>query len=300
MNGQGIITTLIPASLAVIMFGMGLRLTVADFTRVARYPRAAGLGLVCQMLALPLVAFALVSVVPMRPEFAIGVMVIALAPGGAVSNLFSLLARGDIALSVSMTAVSSALSVLTVPLLLNLALLAIAGEGREIHLPVGQTMAHIAWITVIPVSLGMLVHHFVPRAARAADRPVRVLSVAFLAVAIGLIVLRERGHLGEYLMTAGPATIALNVVAMALGYWLATRAGLTVQQRHTITIEVGIQNAILATAVAVSPAMLGSTTIAIVPTVYGFTMALIASAYVVWALRDRTRRPVAVPRSRHG
>ena len=280
---QAFIANAIPFALAVIMFGMGLKLRTADFTRVIRYPRAASVGLACQILLLPALALVLVHLIPLRPEFAIGVLLIALSPGGAVSNLFSLLARGDIALSVTLTAISSVLSVVTVPLLLNAALLLLLGEGVEIHLPVGPTMVQIAWITVVPVSLGMLVRYRAPRFAQRTDRPVRYLSFAFLALAVVLILLRERGNLTELLLTAGPAAVLLNILAMALGYGLASLAGIDGARRHTLTIEVGIQNAILATAIAVSPHMLGSTTIAMVPTIYGFTMSLIAFGYVGWA-----------------
>ena len=286
MSQQQIIANAIPFALAVIMFGMGLTLRIADFTRVLSFPKAAGIGLGCQIVLLPALAFALVSLIPLRPEFAIGVMLIALSPGGAVSNLFSLLARGDIALSVTMTAISSALSVVTVPLLLNLALLLLMGEGVRIHLPIGPTMAHIAWITVIPVSLGMVVRARAARFASNMDRPVRLLSYAFLSLAIVLILLRERGNIVELLLSAGPVAVLLNLLAMALGYALAGVAALNRQQRHTLTIEVGIQNAILATAIAISPGMLGSTTIAMVPTIYGFTMVLIAFGYIGWALRN--------------
>lgn len=285
MSQQQIIANAIPFALAVIMFGMGLKLRITDFTRVFSFPKAAGIGLGCQIFLLPALALVLVSLIPLRPEFAIGVMLIALSPGGAVSNLFSLLARGDIALSVTMTAVSSSLSVLTVPLLLNLALLLLMGEGMRIHLPIGPTMAHIAWITVIPVSLGMAVRARSAHFASTMDRPVRLLSYTFLSFAIVLILLRERGNLGELLVSAGPAAMLLNLLAMGLGYGLASAVRLNQQQRHTLTIEVGIQNAILATAIAVSPSMLGNTTIAMVPTIYGFTMVVIAFAYIGWALR---------------
>ena len=288
---QAFIAAAIPFALAVIMFGMGLKLRIADFTRVFSFPKAASIGLGCQILLLPALAYGLVTLIPLRPEFAIGVLVIALSPGGAVSNLFSLLARGDIALSVTMTAISSSLSVVTVPLLLNLALLALMGEGMRIHLPIAPTMAHIAWITVIPVSLGMVVRARAPGFATKTDRPVRLLSYVFLSLAIVLILLRERGNLAELLLTAGPAAVLLNLVAMALGYGLANAARLNRQQRHTLTIEVGIQNAILATAIAVSPSMLGSTTIAMVPTIYCFTMVVIAFAYIGWALRGSRPEP---------
>lgn len=288
---KAFIGMLIPGALAIIMFGMGMRLTLGDFTRLARYPRAVSTGLVCQMLLLPLLGLGIAMLVPMRPEFAVGIMVIALSPGGAVSNLFTLLGRGDIALSVTLTAVSSVISVFSVPILLNLALEVLLGHGRLIHLPVLATMGRVALITVLPVCLGMVINAWWPRLAERAEQPLKVASYGFMALAVALILMRERANFGDYLLTAGPAAVALTLLAMAMGNTLARLSALPANQVVTLTIEVGIQNAILATAIAVSPAMLGSTTIAIVPTVYGFTMAVVAFGYIMWLNRRAGELP---------
>jgi bile acid:Na+ symporter, BASS family len=267
------------------MFGMGMRLTIADFTRVVRYPKAASIGLACQILVLPLVGLVLISAFPMRVEFAIGLMLIALSPGGATSNLFSLLAQGDIALSVTMTAISSMACVLTVPLFLNLVLTYVIGNGAEISLPVLSTMKQIAYITVIPVGLGMITNARIPAFCERMERPLKILSAVFLLIAVILILLREQDRFVELLISAGPSAILLNVVAMGIGALCARWAALSLQQRRTLVIEVGIQNAILATAIAVSPAMLNNITMAMVPTIYGFTMVVIASTYISIVLR---------------
>ncbi len=157
-----LIGLIIPGSLALIMFGMGTGLTVSDFTRLGRQPKAASIGLFCQIILLPVVAWLLIKFISIQPIFAIGIMLIALTPGGAVSNLFTLLARGDLALSVTLTAISSLLAVFTIPLLLNLALINLLGEGQVLQLPVGRTMLQIALITVIPVALGMFLNSRVP------------------------------------------------------------------------------------------------------------------------------------------
>lgn len=284
-----LIGLLIPGALAVIMFGMGLTLTAADFTRLVRYPRAVSLGLLGQVVLLPLVALALCLALRLPPPHAVGLMLIALAPGGAVSNLFSQVARGDVALSVTLTSVSSVLAVVTLPVALDLTLRLFTGSGQVVHLPLGPTMLHIALITVLPVTLGMLVRSRVPALARRMDIPMRRISLGFLIVAVGLILLRERTQLPGYLLRVGPATVALPVLAIAVGDLLGRLGRLPTAQVRTLGIEVGIQNAILATAVAVSPRMLGSTEIAMVPTTYGLTMVLITFAYV-WLY---ARRPAA-------
>ena len=263
------------------MFGMGLGLRVADFTRLLRLPRAIGLGLAAQILMIPALGYLLASQVPMREAFAVGLMVIAVTPGGAVSNLWTYLARGDLALSVTLTATSSLLAVFTVPVILNLALLGLLGEAVQLRLPVLQTMQHIAMITVIPVSLGMGIRAALPGIADRADRPVRILSVLFLALAVGGIMIRERASLGELIVTAGPPVLALNLAAMLLGYLLARLARLGPRQVTTLSIEVGIQNVILSATLAVAPQFLGRTDIGLVPSVYGLTMSVLVISFIV-------------------
>lgn len=271
---------LIPGALAVIMFGMGLGLTGADFSRLLRYPRAVSLGLLGQMVLLPLVALGLCLALRLPPPHAVGLMLIALAPGGAVSNLFSKVTHGDVALSVTLTSVSSVLAIVTLPVALDFCLRLFTGSGRVVSLPIGPTMLHIALITALPVALGMLVRAQAPAFAQRMDVPMRRVSVGFLGVAVALILLREQTQLLSYLLHVGPATVALPILTIALGDVLGRLGRLPTAQVRTLGIEIGIQNAILATAVAVSPRMLASTEIAMVPTTYGLTMVLVTSAYV--------------------
>lgn len=285
MTTEGWIPVLIPGALALIMLGMGMRLHIADFTRVFREPKAVLVGLACQIVVLPLLALGLVLIFPMRPEFSIGLMLIALSPGGVVSNMFSLLARGDLGLSVSLTAISSSVCVITVPFLLNLLLPQFLGADTQINLPILSTMLQISYITVIPISLGMLVNALAPRFCQWMERPLKFLSAVFLMLAVALILLREQDRFVEMLLSAGPAAVLLNVIAMALGWIIARWAALSLRQQRTLVIEVGIQNAILATAIAVSPTMLNNVTIAMVPTIYGFTMVVIVAVYLFMVLR---------------
>lgn len=275
-----LIGVIIPGSLALIMFGMGTGLAVSDFTRLLRQPKAVSVGLFCQIVMLPVVAWLLVKSFQITPVFAVGILLISLTPGGAVSNLFTLLAKGDLALSVTLTACSSLLAVFTIPFLLNLALINLMGEGQIIQLPVGKTMLQIALITVIPVTLGMIMNAQVPEFTRKFQGTVKVLSMLFLLAAVAGIVSRERANLVPLLVNAGPPAVLLNLVTMALGLLIGRLARLTPRQVITLTIEVGIQNAILATALAVAPQFLGRTDIGLVPTVYGFTMVVIMLLFV--------------------
>jgi BASS family bile acid:Na+ symporter len=291
---------LFPAALAFIMFGLGMELTVADFTRLARMPRPVLVGLLGHMFILPLVALAMIGLFPMPAAFAIGLMVVAACPGGAVSNLWTHQARGDVALAVTLTALSAAVAVAWVPVLLNLSMEHLIGQSAAIRLPVGPTMLHIAMLTVLPVALGMSVRRLAPGFAQRMDRPVRILSLLFLALIVAAILVRGRGELGYLLATAGPPVLLYNFLVMAIGLLLARLARLTPKQVITIPIEVGIQNVIMAATLATAPQFLNRPEAGLVPSIYGFTMTLMA---IVWLLVIRFapgvlgREPVAEPQT---
>ena len=291
---------LFPAALAFIMFGLGMELTVADFTRLARMPKPVLVGLLGHMFILPLVALAMIGLFPMPAAFAIGLMVVAACPGGAVSNLWTHQARGDVALAVTLTALSAAVAVAWVPVLLNLSMEHLIGQSAAIRLPVGPTMLHIAMLTVLPVALGMSVRRLAPGFAQRMDRPVRMLSLLFLALIVVAILVRGRGELGHLLATAGPPVLLYNFLVMAIGLLLARLARLTPKQVITIPIEVGIQNVIMAATLATAPQFLNRPEAGLVPSIYGFTMTLMA---IVWLLVIRFapavlgREPVAEPQA---
>ena len=271
---------IIPGSLAFIMFGMGMGLKVSDFTQLAKFPKAFGVGLVAQVLLLPVVAYGVIQLFSMPEVFAIGLLVIAMTPGGAVSNLWTFVAGGDIALSVTLTAFSSLLSVITVPLLLNFALLNLIGEELGLSLPVGKTMLHIAMITVIPVTLGMVVHARFAEFTRRTDKVVKVLSVTFLLVAIGGIIGKEIDTLGELMRTSAGPVLFYNALVMGLGFTAARLSKLPPRQVITISVEVGIQNVILSATLAAAPQFMGRTDIGLVPSMYGFTMSLMVLIFI--------------------
>lgn len=272
---------LFQGALVFIMFGLGMELTAADFTRLARMPKPVLVGLLGHMFILPLVALAMIGLFPMPAAFALGLIVVAACPGGAVSNLWTHQARGDVALAVTLTALSAAVAVVWVPVLLNLSVEHLIGGSADIRPPLGPTMVHIAILTVLPVSLGMLVRRFAPAFAQRMDRPVRLLSLLFLAMIVVAILVRGRGELAQLLVTAGPPVLLYNFLVMALGLVLARVARLTPRQVITIPIEVGIQNVIMAATLATAPQFLNRPEAGLVPSIYGFTMTFMA---IFWLL----------------
>ena len=275
---------LFQGALVFIMFGLGMELTAADFTRLARMPKPVLVGLLGHMFILPLVALAMIGIFPMPAAFALGMIVVAACPGGAVSNLWTHQARGDVALAVTLTALSAAVAVVWVPVLLNLSVEHLIGQSANIRLPLVPTMVHIAILTVLPVSAGMLVRRLVPKVANFMERPMRMLSLLFLVLIVVAILVRGRGELMHLMATAGPAVLLYNFLVMAAGLALARLARLTPRQVITIPIEVGIQNVIMAATLATAPQFLNQPEAGLVPSIYGFTMTLMA---IAWLLTTR-------------
>lgn len=266
--------------LSILMFGMGLELTLGDFKRIVVFPKAASLGLVGQLLLLPLVGFSLGALLDVSPEMAVGIVLLTLCPGGALSNLFSYLAKADVALSVAMTSISSLVTVFTIPIAINFALLFFIGDSAELTLPVLPTTLQIMLITVIPVSAGMYVLHRWPAFAEKAAPAVRIGTMAFLPLMLVGLALNEPDQWLRNMAQAGVVTTLLTVLSIFLGYLLGKIFGLGRRQVVTLAIEIGAQNAMLGAAIAISPYMLNNMTIAIVPTVYGLTMVVVLAIYV--------------------
>lgn len=177
-------SVIIPICLFLIMMGMGLSLVVNDFKRVLKYPKAVGIGLTNQLIMLPLIGFALANFMPLRPEYAVGVMLLVLCPGGTTSNLFTYLAKGDVALSVTMTAIASVITVFTIPIVLSFSLIHFMGAGSEFQLPIVKTMVSLVAITIVPISIGMVIKRFAPRVADSSQVLVSRFGVIFLAMLV--------------------------------------------------------------------------------------------------------------------
>lgn len=248
---MGIVTDVIlPISLAFIMFALGLGLTFDDFIRVAKQPKDFLVGAVSQIILLPAVAFGLVIIWPMPPELALGLMIIAAAPGGVTSNILTSFARGDVALSISLTAVISLVSVISIPLVVVFAYTQIMGEAADRNISVASTAISVFVIVTVPVVLGLLVRRYaVGFSGKFEPIARKVSTVLFVLVLIGAI-FQERNNIVTYFAQAGLVTLVLNLVMMALAYALARAFASGWRQRIAISIECGLQNGTLAIAVA--------------------------------------------------
>src|SRR5918993_5825246 len=267
----------LPLALAIIMFGLGLDLTIADFKRVGRAPKAVAVALACQILLLPAICFGLVVLFDLPALLGIGMMLLAASPGGTTANLFSHLFRGDVALNVTLTAVNSVIAVVTLPLVVNLSVEHFDPEGAgDVGLQLGKTLQVFA-IVLVPVAIGMVVRRSAPGFADRADKPVRIASAVVLALVICGALLAERDNLADYITDIGPVATLFCVCSLALGYLLPRFAGVDERQSLSSAFEVGIHNSTLAIAVAIS--VLDSETLAVPPAVYGvlmFPLALLA------------------------
>jgi bile acid:Na+ symporter, BASS family len=290
MSGDLLKTVFLPVALILIMFGMGMSLTVGDFKRVVLSPKAKLLGLGCQLLVLPVLAFGLAVLFRLPGELAVGLMLLAACPGGPTSNIISHLSRGDTALSVTLTAVSSFITVFTIPLVVGFAMAYFMAGEAAISLPFGKTLVQLVVVTILPISLGMWVHAARPSFSRSMGRPVNVISILFLGLIIVAAVIREK-DLGAQFAAAGPAAIALNVCGMALGFAAAALFRLATAQRIAISIEVGIQNGTLALAIALG--LLDSSRIAIPAVVYSLFMFVTGAVMILRFGRRARVEPVA-------
>jgi len=284
-------TIVLALALIIIMLGMGLSLVWDDFKRILVYPKAIIVGLINQLIILPLIGFTLASLFPLAPEIAIGVMILAACPGGPTSNLISHLAKGDLALSVSLTAVSSFITILTIPFIVNFALIRFLDEGQIIQLDVVQTIIQIFAIIVIPVVIGMLIRKFREPFALRMARPVRIASGIVLALVIVGILIKENEKIISYFQQAGIVTLCLNVATMLVGFYSAKLFNIKNAQAVSISIESGIQNGTLAISVAV--VLLGSTAFSIAPAIYSLIMFATGGAAIWLSLRRLKKKAVA-------
>jgi BASS family bile acid:Na+ symporter len=270
----------LPIALAIIMFGMGLGLTLADFTRVFKKPKAFITGFLLQLVSLPILAYVLISLFSLQGAFAVGFMVLAACPGGVTSNLLTYIGKGDVALSVSLTAVISLLSFLTVPLITGFALVNFMGADAP-DLPIAKTIIGILVITIIPLALGMLVRKFKPATADSLEKYFASISfIVFILVVIGALVENSENVI-PYLMQAGIVSIVFNLLVMAVAIMLAGIMALPKEQRTAIALECGLQNGTLGLVVALT--ILGRPDIGMPIAAYSLIMLFIGFAYAMWA-----------------
>ncbi len=282
-------------ALIIIMMGMGLGLEVRHFQNVFARPKAIIIGLVNQILLLPLVGFLIAHSLNLSSELAIGLMILAACPGGATSNLIAHLARADVALSVSLTAVSSIITIISIPFVVNLALLTFGSSGNMIQLDVLETIGKIFVITVGPVMLGMFIRRRKPHFADRMETPVRRASSLFLILIILGIIFQERSQFLDYLRSAGAASILLNITTMTLGFGSALLFRLKSAQALSISIEAGMQNGTMAMMIAT--VMLNNTAYAIAPAVYSLLMFGTGFLVVLYGLKRHQNRRSLISQS---
>jgi bile acid:Na+ symporter, BASS family len=282
---QSVITTvLLPVALGVIMLGLGLSLTLADFKRIIVYPRAVAIGLACQMLILPAACLGIAHAFDLPPALAVGLMLLAASPGGATANLFSHLAKGDVALNITLTAVNSVLSLITLPLIVNYSLEHFMGEGRSIPLQFSKVM-QVVVIVLTPVAIGMLIRSRKASLADRLDKPVRIISALFLVVVIVSAIARERATILDSFQQVGLAALAFNLASMIVGFVIPRVLRVETKQAVAIGMEIGIHNGTLAIAIASSPSLLNNPTMAIPPAIYSLIMFFTATLFGIYVAR---------------
>jgi BASS family bile acid:Na+ symporter len=279
----GLITNLLlPLSLGIIMLGLGLSLTLADFTRVVRYPKAAIIGLTIQMLVLTSAAFLIAVVFQLPPELAVGLLLLAAAPGGATANVYSHLAHGDVALNITLTAVNSALSLLTLPFIVTFALQYFMASDQYVPPPF-RKIIEVGLIIVLPVVVGMLVRQFAPRFAAKMEKPIRMFSVLLLALLVMLAVAQSWEVLVKYFAVVGFACLVFNLVSMAVGYAAPLALKLPEKQAIAIAMEIGIHNGTLAIYIALN--VLNNGTMGVPAAIYSLVMFVTAGVFAWWLNR---------------
>lgn len=280
----------LPLALAFIMFSLGLELTGGDFKRVFVRPKAFMLGACGQLIVLPVVAFLIVSLLPLAPEIAMGVMLVAAVPGGVTSNLLTRYAGGDTALSISLTALISLVSMVTVPVVVFLALRHFGGMELT-RVSVVTTALAMFGMVAVPVGSGVLVRARASSFAQAVQAPARYFSGALLVVVVATAFIGADDAWRGYFAQAGLATIVLNVSMMALAYGGAALAGLERPQRIALSLECGLQSVTMAVVLVV---LLGLPTVYAIPAaVYGMIMLVTASLFAGFLARAEISGAVA-------
>jgi BASS family bile acid:Na+ symporter len=281
---------LLPFAIGIIMFGLGLSLTLGDFARVLRYPRAVVVGLVVQTIVLVAVAYGITQAFALPVALAIGMMLLAASPGGATANIFSHLADGDVALNITLTAVNSVLALLWLPFVLNWSLEHFLDAAQYIP-PPRQKIVEVAAIILLPVAIGMLVRTYAPRISALAEKPVRIGSVLVLVALIVVALAGSAEILAAHIGAIGLACIAFNVISMTVGYVVPRLVRLPKRQATAIAMEIGVHNTALAIYVALN--VLDQDVMAVPAAVYSVVMFATAGLATWWLRRAAKSRSLA-------
>lgn len=281
MTNDPVLTLALPMALGIIMLGLGMSLTLDDFKRVVRFPKPVLIGLICQILLLPVGCFAIAHAFDLAPALAVGLMLLAASPGGTSANLYSHLAHGDVALNITLTAVNSVIAILTMPFIVNLSLMYFMQGDQAIPLQFTKVVQVFA-IVLGPVAIGMLLRRFTPNFAQRMEKTVKIMSALFLAAIVILAMIKDWQTFVDYAPLVGGAALAFNLLSMGVGYFVPQLLKLNKRQAIAIGMEIGIHNGTLAIALALSPMLLNNATMAIPAAIYSIIMFFTAALFGLW------------------
>ena len=276
MESSAITTIFLPVALGIIMLGLGLSLTIADFQRVVKYPKVIFIGLFCQMIILPVVCFSIAKGFGLAPELAVGLMLLAASPGGSTANLFSHLANGDVALNISLTAFNSILSILMLPLIVNFSIDYFMESGQVVPLQFNKIIEVFA-IVLVPVGIGMIVNAKNPSISIKLEKPVKILSAIFLVLIIVSAIIKEKAHIVEYFQQIGIPALLFNVLSLGIGYFIPRMLRIGKKQAIAIGMEIGIHNGTMAIFIATT--VLNNSVMSIPPAIYSLIMFITAGVF---------------------
>ncbi len=270
MDHDLILKIALPITLFFIMFGMGSHLTLADFTRLKTMPGSIVVGIVSQMILLPILAFVILSPLGLPPEIFIGFMILALSPGGTTSNMFAYMANGNLALSISLTAIVSLLTPFTIPLVAGFIITAELGSASDIHLPFLITVAKLSVVTILPVLLGMWLRHAKLDFCKKHETALTKIPFVMLLMVIAGIINNNWANMPDFITQTGFPALLLASLAIVVGYYFARIVKQDKKNARTIAIETSIQNG--GTAILVTGTILQNSQMTIAPVMYGILM----------------------------
>lgn len=277
-----LLPTLLLVSLALVMFGLGLSLTVPDFKRLLKHPKAVAVALGLQVLLLPAACYAIIVAFGLPPVFAVGLMLLAASPGGVSANLFSHLFGGNVAMNISLTAINTVLSIVTLPVIANWAIATFAKTGQVVPLQFGK-VAEVIAVVLVPVTLGMVVAARAPGFSRRMEKPFKIFSALVLAAFALIAIAKEWDALRASFATVGPAVVLFNLVSLLAGYYLSRAAGMDKSLSTAISFEIGIHNSTLSLFIALS--VLNNFQLALPSAIYSVAMYLTATLFGLLVLR---------------
>ena len=291
MNFLTLLPTLLMICLALMMFGLGLSLTVADFARLKSHPKAVMIALILQIIVLPLVCYALIVALGLSPIVAVGLMLLAASPGGVSANLFSHLFGGNVAMNISLTAINTLLSIATLPLIANWAIAAFAKTGQVVPIQFGKVV-EVTALVLVPVVIGMITRSRAPGFAARMDKPMKAFSALLLFALAILSITKEWRLLSESFAQIGAAVVAFNLISLLVGYFVSRLSGLDKPLSTAIGFEIGIHNSALAMFIALN--VLNNVQLALPSGIYSVSMLITAALFGLVVVRRREPAPFTV------